>query len=219
MAPHSSNTEEGWQTRQKEKQQECSSRVEEVTDEESPNVGWSKAKSFPYQFTSTVQDQVSAGEIQNTLLNTKVMLSLREILDMSPKLQKHMQAIVKTQQEFNVQAKAGAYELDKGKTNEGIIQLNTDELRAALLTYDMTTENLKGILERYACAVFLGARKYFAMAGGLVKGIFEGKKVTFLVNLGSELKLVTQRVFKQTGLIADIDGNRWNLRGISGDPI
>ncbi|EKM51436.1 uncharacterized protein PHACADRAFT_129400 [Phanerochaete carnosa HHB-10118-sp] len=209
-APHPANTEEGWRERQRQK-----ARVEEGTDDEG-HVRPKQAKSNPYRFTSTVQEQVSTENIREQVLDTKITLSLREILGMSPELQRIMQALVKTRREFNV--KSGERASDVENSAEEIQILSPDEPGTAFLTYG-EGEDLRQILEKYASAVVVGARRHFAMTVGLVKGVFGGEKVTFLVDSGSELNLITRRVWEQTETPLDEDGRRWSLQGIGGESV
>ncbi len=92
-APHESNTEEGWKSLQKEKR-----------DERRDGQPIAKPP-LPYRFTSDVQESISLESIQKQLLETKVTMSLQEILGVSPELQKRLQAMVKTRREFGVKTR------------------------------------------------------------------------------------------------------------------
>jgi hypothetical protein len=76
-APHPANTEEGWQQQLRDKREESDGTA----------MGSQfKAKSSPFCFTSSIQEQVSADDVQEQILGTKIILSLCEILGMSPEL-------------------------------------------------------------------------------------------------------------------------------------
>lgn len=224
-APHPINTEEGWRASEKAKQDDRRARVEDVPDEQDGASRWKSAKSQPYRFTSSLQETVSADAVQGQILDTKITLSLREILGMSPDLQKRMQSMVKTRREFN--AKSGTWESNQTDADEIIevsepISGSNDENAPSLtafLTYDGQEAQLRSIMDRYSHAVAIGARKHYAMAAGLVQGIFGGEKVVFLVDSGSELNLMTRRVWEQTDVRIDEDGKRWSLRGIGGETV
>ena len=65
----------------------------------------------------------------------------------------------------------------------------------AILNWEGDPSALPAFLERYADAVSLKSPvKCFARTTGIVKGIFGGEEVTFLVDSGSELNLITRRV-------------------------
>lgn len=217
-APHPVNTEEGWRGQKKQKQVDRRAWIEEVP-EDTPAERY-KAKSLPYRFTSTIQDQVSIDSVEKQLLNTQVTLSLREIIGVSPELQKHIQTLVKTRREFNAHAGTGEHDVKHSDANDDTIEeFRTDEPGVALLTFDENRESLHALMERYAGAVALGARKYFAMQSELVQGVFGNEKVTFLIDSASELNIISRRVWEQTKVPVDTDSSRWTLRGIGGEPV
>ncbi|KIP01283.1 hypothetical protein PHLGIDRAFT_39869, partial [Phlebiopsis gigantea 11061_1 CR5-6] len=214
-APHPANTEDGWRAQEKQRTTDRRARIEEIPDEPVFSER-TKGKSSPYRFTSTIQEQVSLDGVEKQLLGTKIALTLREILGMSPELQKHMQSLVKTRREFA--NRAGEWDLGMSEADPEVVALRTDEPGAAIVAFG-ETEDLRAILERYAHAVALGSRKHFAMQSGLVQGNFGSEKVTFLIDSGSELNVIARRVWEQTDVPVDSDGSRWSLRGISGDPV
>ncbi|KAF9800796.1 hypothetical protein IEO21_10296 [Rhodonia placenta] len=57
------------------------------------------------------------------------------------------------------------------------------------------------------------------MACGVLEGKFGSEQETFLIDSGSELNLVTWRVWEQSCVDMDSDGSRWSLKGINGDPV
>ncbi|KIP01262.1 hypothetical protein PHLGIDRAFT_80798 [Phlebiopsis gigantea 11061_1 CR5-6] len=212
-APHPDNTEGRWRAEQKQKNVDRRATVEDEPEEQT-SVERTKGKS-PYRFTSNLQEQVSAESVEKQLLGAKITLTLREILGMSPELQRHMQHLVKTRREFA--NRAGAWDSDCA-ADDKVTELRVDEPGAALLTFG-EDDDLRAIFERYASAVALGSRKYFAMQSGLVQGIFGNEKVTFLIDSGSELNIISRRVWEQTNVPVDADGSRWTLRGIGGEPV
>ncbi len=206
-APHESNTEEGWRAVQKEKR-------EERRD------GQPAKLPLPYRFTSDIQEGISLESIQKQLLESKVTMSLQEILGISPELQKRLQAMVKTRREFGV--KSGEWSAEVGEADEEVVQLCTEARGEALpqeafMTWNKEGEDMHEVLERYANAVALGRGKNYAVPAGLIEGVFGSEKVTFLVDTGSELNLITRRVWEQSEVPIDEDGKRWSLRGIGGE--
>ncbi|EMD37676.1 hypothetical protein CERSUDRAFT_73522 [Gelatoporia subvermispora B] len=204
MRPPVVNTEEGWRERERRKRE---ARGEKRDAEQS--------------------DSVQIEEVQAQLLATKVTLPLRDIIGLSPELQKRFASLTKTRREVGARAIVTEFTDDgevsvttedeeerdglQGKTNSG-------QPGAALLTYD-TTEDLGAILQRYTAAVSLRSKHFFAMATGFVEARFGGEHVIFLIDTGSELNLISRRVWEQTDVPIDKDGARWSLRGISGEPV
>jgi hypothetical protein len=129
-----------------------------------------------------------------------------------------MQAMVKTRREFH--ARSGEWSTEQQDSIESLCQMDTAEPSVALLTFDRKKDNWYNIVERYANAVALGAKKNFARIVGLVEGLFGREKVTYLVDSGSELNLITRCVWEQAGdLEIDKDSNHWTLQGLGGSPV
>lgn len=213
-APHKVNTREGWQDQQRSRQNERRLASESKD----------KDKFQQYRFTSDVQSDVSPEEVLKKVLEQKMSISLRELFGISPELQKRMGAIVKTRREFNSQsADASILPNISVDSDDALIELSSpsmDDPGCAILTWDGDPAQLPGFLERYAHAVSARSpAKFYAKATGIVKGIFGNEEVTFLIDSGSELNLITRRVWEQTKVPIDKDGSRWSLRGLGGNPI
>ncbi|RDB16195.1 hypothetical protein Hypma_003101 [Hypsizygus marmoreus] len=59
----------------------------------------------------------------------------------------------------------------------------------------------------------------FAMVTGRFRGTFGGATIYFMVDTGSELNLVSSELSARIGLPIDMDGTRWSLKGINGNPV
>lgn len=210
-APHPTNTQDGWRIEEKKKRKDQRARVEEVPDIEYQR----NTKTF--RFTSKLQDTVSMEDIQEHLLDsTIVTLSLRQVLAVSPEMQRRFQGMVPTRRE--AASKSIAYTsrfaevgLDDSVELPGdIVGNDKSEKRGgrpeAYVSYDKVSEDLGDILERYAAAVMLGAKKkHFAMSTGLIEGVFGNQKVRFLVDTGSELNLISRSTWEACKSLVDLD--------------
>ncbi|KZT05481.1 uncharacterized protein LAESUDRAFT_760351 [Laetiporus sulphureus 93-53] len=224
---HSSNTEEGWKERERKKAEEW--RWGDGKDKYGDRSG------AQYRFTSQLQDSVSIDEVQARILDSEISLPIRAILGASPELQKRIASMTKTRREFSAKAgdsvlvsltsppespdhqqvtgRASGSQLDVADADKG-----GDSSGVAYLTCADPTEAMQ-ILHRFANAVSLGSKCFYAMASGIVQGKFGSEDITYLVDSGSELNLITSRVYDQAGVEIDSDGARWSLKGISGDPV
>lgn len=209
LKPHPINTEEGWRAK----------RSEDRTKRAQEDKGKTSIR-----YTSDVQDTVSIDAIQDMILNTKVTLPLRDIIGMSAELQKRFSSITKTRREVRTSATVveeleddeSRYVVEESEDEEGTPQ----EIGYGVqLTYDQETEDLEEIIERYAAAVAIGPRRFFAMATGIVSGYFGATKVTYLVDSGSELNLISKSAFDRSNVDLDEDGARWALKGITGEAV
>lgn len=155
--------------------------------------------------------------MQDKILETPVTLPLREILGMAPELQKRFAALTRTRKEAASWSVEAIETGEQGIEDDARTSYNEDP-GSAMLAYT-TAEELYGLLERYAGAVAIGSKRFYAMACGFLHGKFGTEQVTFLVDSGSELNLITRRIWEQAGVDMDEDGSRWSLRGINGDPV
>ncbi|KAI0323294.1 hypothetical protein GY45DRAFT_1408148, partial [Cubamyces sp. BRFM 1775] len=201
--PHISNTEDGRRAAQQEKRQV---RFEEIHEDskqgKNPRVS-PGTKSTP---------SVAVEHMQEQILNTRVTLTLREVLAMSPQLQKRLQTLTRTRWEFDTRSG------DMMSIDPSTCVRPADGPGAASVTF-ATGEDLEDLVIRYADAVVLGNTRLFAMASGMVLGIFGGQKVKFLVDSGSELNLISKEIWEKAKLSVDRDGSRWSLRGLGGESV
>ncbi|EMD31014.1 hypothetical protein CERSUDRAFT_100811 [Gelatoporia subvermispora B] len=208
--PPKINTEAGWRERERRKRE---TRKESGDAEQKAESQGFKPKSGVYRFTSALQDGVQVDEVQAQLLAMKVTLPLRDIIGLSPELQKRFASLTKTRREVGARAIITDRKYEEKEQKRGGGQPG-----AALLTYN-TTDDLGVILQRYTSTVSLRSKRFFAMATGFVEARFGGEYVVFLIDTGSELNLISRRVWEQTDVPMDEDGSRWSLRGISGEPV
>jgi hypothetical protein len=192
-----------------------------------------------YHFTSTVQDMVNGDVIQNKILDTMVTLSLKEIIGISADLQKRFAGLTKTRREYTTKAvTAQSFEDYYGNGHHEDSSAYIEELEETGQVYkyedDPTNgvpaystvhlsyrddEELDGILLRYSSAVKMVTSPLFAMTTGRFSGTLAGQDVTFMVDSGSELNLMSEDLHSRTGVTIDLDGARWSLKGINGGAV
>jgi hypothetical protein len=192
--PHTDNTQDGWRARRKEADQ----------DVEMKDAAQSRPRQPLYRFTSDVQEGVSVDKIQEQIMATTITLPFKSIIGISPELQKRFANMTKTRREYT------------NKTGEALYDDDQEEREKLWLTLN-EEDNIVTKVQPYVGAIFTS--RYFAMSTGRFEGSFGGIRVTFMVDSGSELNLVTQDVFERANLPLDADGTRWSLRGINGDPV
>ena len=192
--PHPANTQEGWKEQKKEDRQR----------RQDEGAGKGRSGRSNVQFTSDVQNSVDLDGIQETILNMKVTLPLREILGMSSGLQKRFAGLTRTRREVRTAAAA----IEEVHECEGVLIDDDTGGYLAEVLYDEENENLVKTMERYAAAVGLEQQKFYAMVTGIIEGKFGGKHVKLLIDSGSELNLIMRRVYEQTNETLDEDGKR-----------
>ncbi|KAF8223810.1 hypothetical protein L208DRAFT_1315047 [Tricholoma matsutake] len=174
-----------------------------------------------YHFTSTIQEMADSDVVQSRILDTMITLPLHDIIGMSADLQKHFAGLTKTQREYSQKVVAASYgqgecEDECGSECESDSELSTDEeyqenatMESRLqFSYDRNEDVCK-VLECYSSAVSLHTAPLFAMSTGSFEGNMAGHKVTFMVDTGLELNLMSE------DLPLDHDGRCWSLKGIN----
>lgn len=188
-----------------------------------------------YHFTSTVQEKVDLDAVELQLLDqTMITMTVGQFLGCSPEFQKRMANMTKTRREYTNKPVMMSHVDNLG---EEMCPCGCMELRTAGVEEDEMTEQFVGskvqmdfdsevmtqeaIEVRYASAVKLlkNPVPLFAMVTGKFEGMFGGLKTVFMVDTGSELNLCPGYLYDQTQLSLDLDGTRWLLRGIHGDPV
>ncbi|TFY52589.1 hypothetical protein EVJ58_g9929 [Rhodofomes roseus] len=194
--PPKVNTEQGWREREAQKKQARRTNPSDSVD---------------------IQDMVSADQVMEKTLNTMLTIPLKTLIAMSPEMQKRFATMTKTRREVH----ATVAEVSDGEDADDDIDNATEEIStvgAASVTI-RDEEHLAEVIDSYSAALAIGRRRFMAMACGLVQGKFGTELVTYLIDSGSELNLIAQRVYEQAGVELDGDGSRWTLRGIHGAPV
>ncbi|KAF9800345.1 hypothetical protein IEO21_10382 [Rhodonia placenta] len=167
-----------------------------------------KAKTPSYRFTSDVQESVNIEQVQKAILDTPITLPLRELLASSADLQKRFANLTKTRREYA--AKYGEY-----------LEADSDQIEGARNAYLSLRwgEDAETIIGRYANSVSVRPMRLFAMTTGRFEAKIADTNLSAMIDTGSELNLISATAFEHLNIPLDIDGARWSLRGISGEPV
>ncbi|KAH9840966.1 uncharacterized protein C8Q71DRAFT_701249 [Rhodofomes roseus] len=209
--PPKVNTEQGWRDREAQKKQQRKTYPNE-------HVGQTRSDKTHVRFTSDIQDMVSADQVMEKALNTMLTIPLKTLIAMSPEMQKRFATMTKTRREVNATIVEEVSEEEDTDDGTRTANDNVGSVGAASVTI-RDEEHLAQVIDSYAAALAIGRRRFVAMACGLVQGKFGTEPVTYLIDSGSELNLIAQRVYEQAGVELDGDGSRWTLRGIHGAPV
>jgi hypothetical protein len=143
-----------------------------------------------------------------------ITLPLKEILGISPELQKRFTGLTKTRREYTASPVTSTPSQDLSMS-----QNSTLAYSKIFLSYDEENENIDEILVRYSSTVKLHTNPLFAMTTGRFEGTLAGCPIVFMVDTGSELNLISHSLFQQTALALNMDGARWSLKGVNGGPV
>jgi hypothetical protein len=112
-------------------------------------------------------------------------------------------------------------ELDEGKqiyTYEEDPNNNAPTYSMVHLSYRDDKE-LDSILLQYSLAVKMVTSPLFVMTTGCFSGTLAGQDITFMVDSGSELNLISEDLHSWMGVTIDLDSVRWFLKGINNGPV
>ncbi|KAF9054753.1 hypothetical protein BJ165DRAFT_1316552, partial [Panaeolus papilionaceus] len=174
------------------------------------------SKKPQYRYTSDVQEQVSADVILDYILKTQLSVSLRDLIGLSPTLQKKIAETTKSRREYVTNS--GEYDLYSPEAVD-ILSSGTDpvEIQPASQLMVGDPSVVDSFLLRYSNAVHFKPTKKFAMTTGSFTGTLGGQNAKFLVDCGSELNIFPERMLTATGLALDYDGAKWSLKGVNGE--
>lgn len=193
-------------------------------------------KGHPMYHLLTVQEKVDLTAVEARLLDeTMVTMTVGQFLRCSPEFKKRMANMTKTRREYTdkmvVVNKVEMFDEDLCPC--GCAELRTEGVSAEKgresefvglkVHVDCNTNVIMedAIKVRYALAVKLHKCPVplFVMVTGKFKETFGGIRTVFMVDTGSKLNLCPGYLYKKTQLSLDLDGTRWSLKGIHGDPV
>ncbi|KAJ3487664.1 hypothetical protein NLJ89_g11690 [Agrocybe chaxingu] len=207
--PPAINTQDGWKEGRSGNSKDI--KMKDAKDE-------AKKGAPQFHFTSDLQEQVSFETIQNTILDQKVSLSVREILGISPVLQKRFAEATKTRREYS--NKSGEYDLLSPEAERLYERMNCKTaLETHRTLYIPDVDEFQSFLISHSNAVQVRPTRLLAMTTGIFTAKFCDQSAKFMIDTGSELNLIPERLLSIPGLALDFEGSRWALKGINGAPV
>lgn len=178
------------------------------------------AKKGPqFHFTTDIQDRYSPDDIEKKVWNQSIMLSIGELVSVAPVLQKRISTATQTRRQYL--NNAGEYELYTAEAERLLAEEYSSSCVEPGDQFCVTDpEELSSFLVTYSNAVTLRPTRFFAMTTGQ----FEARlgnlpSVRFMVDTGSELNLMPERLVNEASLPVDFEGSRWALKGVNGGPV
>ena len=201
-----------------------------------------KAKStLQYHFTSDIQEMYNLDKIVRHKVNKMtVQLKLGKLLALSVFLQKSVSNMTKTHQEYNTKPVTvsiveiledkdkytselvGGYDDELSYPSSESAYTNTGYVESHIgLEFDEAMENKEEIKIHYMSAVKIHPtpQLLFTMVTGCFHEKFAGFDVIFMIDMGSELNLMSLEPYEKTSLVINLDGTCWFLKGINRRPV
>ncbi|KAJ3727670.1 hypothetical protein C8R42DRAFT_572654, partial [Lentinula raphanica] len=222
IPPNPINRDEGW------KRSQPSTSKDKGKGREDIEMGENKANQGPsstgqgFHYTSDLQKKADPRKVLERVLGTDITVSLAELVGCSPTLQKMISDAARTRREYGKEVVStivseyvdenedahvdNGEELEEGQVSEGLCIAEEDRPR------------LQNFLRTYASAVTQSSTKYYAMVTGVFSVTIGGKVFRAMIDTGSELNVGSEEVPARTGLPMDLEGMKWGLKGIHGQP-
>ncbi|KAJ7204965.1 hypothetical protein GGX14DRAFT_368381 [Mycena pura] len=213
---HPLNTEEGWREHERQKKMDSKGKGKEDVEMNDPS-------RRNWRFTSDIQEGTSINAVFDTTMGAQVTLPVRDILAISPALQKKVQEATHRRREYVTGR--GEYEILSPEVEPRVERSRRESEIATGLTPNTFTQSLgitedgRRLAEHFSSlhAVPRLPSRYLAFATGSVTVRINNRDVQCLVDTGSELNLVSNSLVNSLGLPIDIEGTRWSLSGVIGD--
>ena len=228
LQPHPANMEQGWKDQSKAKRQS-----EPRTNDEA-----NKTKGGGWHFSSIIQDSIDGADVQDHILNTQVMLMLKEILGVSVDLQKRFSNLVRTKRIDNqVKNSLILHDFQHDRDCDQMIQINkttwvnSEESYSqadvsdtpfvpakAQLSFDLNND-VMNIMSCYAHLVMVDIPNTLAFTTGRFEAWLGRHKIVFMLDTGSELNLISESFFWWTSLTMEVNSIQWSLKGVNSDAV
>ncbi|KAJ3816901.1 hypothetical protein F5880DRAFT_1633931 [Lentinula raphanica] len=216
------NRQEGWRESQPSSSKGKGKEREDVemTDSKDRKSGHSQGQGFHY--TSDLQKRADPKRVLDKVLGTDITVSLAELVGCSPALQKMISEVARTRREYGkevVSAIVSEYvdESEEAFVDEGDV-LEEGQVSAGLHVAEEDRPRLQKFLRTYASAVTQSTTKYYAMVTGIFTVFIRGRAFRAMIDTGSELNVGDEDIPSKTGLPMDLEGMKWGLKGIHGQP-
>ncbi|KAJ3831058.1 hypothetical protein F5878DRAFT_678207 [Lentinula raphanica] len=98
------------------------------------------------------------------------------------------------------------YEYEEGQVSSGLCVAKEDRPR------------LQNFLHTYSSAVTQSTTKYYAMVTGVFEVVIGGKVFRAMIDTGSKLNIGAEDIPEKTEMPMDLEGMKWGLKGIHGEP-
>ncbi|KAJ3765183.1 hypothetical protein FB446DRAFT_655593 [Lentinula raphanica] len=192
----------------------------EMSDEKGGKQGITHGQGFHY--TSDLQKRADPKRVLDKVLETDITVSLAELVGCSPTLQKMISEVARTRREYGkevVSAIVSEYveETEDAFVDEGDAR-EEGQVSSGLRVAEEDRPRLQQFLRTYANAVTQSTTKYYAMVTGVFTVMIRGKAFRAMIDTGSELNVGDEDIPTKTGLPMDLEGMKWGLKGIHGQP-
>ncbi|KAJ3765069.1 hypothetical protein FB446DRAFT_795420 [Lentinula raphanica] len=217
--PNPINRQEGWR-RSQPSTSKGKQREDDVDMKEGTNP---KAHSGPsFHFTSDLQKRTDPKKVLDRVLGTDITLSLAELVGCSPSLQKMISDVARTRREYGKEVVSALVSEYVDQDQDAVVdegdELEEGQVSSGLCIAEEDRPRLQEFLRTYSSAVTQSTTKYYAMVTGVFTVFIGGKAFRAMIDTGSELNVGSEEVPNRTGLPMDLEGMKWGLKGIHGQP-
>ena len=186
--PNPINREDGWKQSQPSKSQDVDMKDAPKKTNKPYN---------PYRITSDIQERTDINQLSQEVLNTKVTVSLKQLIGSSPALQKVFDDAFRTKRVYE-NAKPADTNVALWITADGEVHTHRSESETEfqspddLIIEDSSPDLLCQFLVKYTSKTqVLPSKKYMAMTCGFLRVEVNGKVLKAMADTGSKLNLAS----------------------------
>ncbi|VDC01411.1 unnamed protein product [Peniophora sp. CBMAI 1063] len=177
-----------------------------------------------YHFTSNIQEAVKLEDVEKRIWDLDITLPLRDLVGISPLLQKSVTEYTRVRREYITQNAQGEFEAHVVDADHVCPQCHTASLLVSpgdTVHAPDTPEDraLFGTSVARAFSAESSSGAFYSMATGHLAATINGSAVTLMLDTGSELNLISERLVAALGLPLDSSGSHWHVKGVNGGPV
>ncbi|KAJ3749821.1 hypothetical protein EV360DRAFT_56727 [Lentinula raphanica] len=225
VPPNPINRQEGWKKSQPStsRGKEKEDRDIEMGDSKTSRDTGGKSAGTSFHYTSDLKKKADPKKVLDKVLDTEITLSLADLVGCSPALQKLISEVARTRREYGkemVSAIISQYEEEGGEAvvDDGREYAEEGQVSSGLCVAEEDRPRLQGFLQTYSSAVTQSTTKYYAMVTGIFVVMIGGRQFRAMIDTGSELNVGAEDIPEKTGMPMDLEGMKWGLKGIHGEP-
>ncbi|KAJ3727164.1 hypothetical protein C8R42DRAFT_602890 [Lentinula raphanica] len=216
------NLQDGWRKSQPSTTKGKERESRDVDMKEPKEAGGKQGPGTSFHYTSDLQKRADPKKVLDKVLDTEITLSLADLVGCSPALQKLISEVARTRREYGkemVSAIISQYEEDGGEAivDDGY-EYDEGQVSSGLCVAEEDRPRLQSFLHTYSSAVTQSTTKYYAMVTGVFAVTIGGRQFRAMIDTGSELNVGAEDIPEKTGMPMDLEGMKWGLKGIHGEP-
>ncbi|KAJ3832517.1 hypothetical protein F5878DRAFT_666502 [Lentinula raphanica] len=222
VPPNPINRPEGWKKSQPSTSKGKEREEKDVEMRDTKDAGGKPNPGTSFHYTSDLQKKADRKKVLDKVLDTEITLSLADLVGCSPALQKLISEVARTRREYGKEMVSAIISQYKDEGGDAIVddgyEYEEGLVSPGLCVAEEDRPRLQNFLHTYSSAVTQSSTKYYAMVTGVFVVTIGGRQFRAMIDTGSELNVGAEDIPEKTGMPMDLEGMKWGLKGIHGEP-